>query len=120
MRMELPILLATGLRQIVRVIQHPNAQLEVRLPAYPVGDVDAERGIPPFVSPYATPINEDDRVIVDRPEVQHEAPGVRESSCRHTTSVPAGRVETSVAYPTARGLGSERNHDGTIKGDVSR
>ena len=106
----LPILLASRLRQIERLIlgAHDDHLVAVAGRQHR-GDIGGERGVPTFMPGDKPAIDPDVSPIVDRTEMEHELPAAVGRRDLNGPPVPDHRVVPGVADPARARLRRERD-----------
>ena len=109
MRLELPVLLAARLRQIVRVVlsMHRHCLRARRIEQ--VCDVRPKWRVPAFVRHRKAVVDPDLRRVIDRAEPQDHSTVVRNQ--RELSLVPARAMQSAVADAARSRFGRKRHHD---------
>ncbi len=110
MRIELPILLAARLGQIVRVIfsTHHNCLSALD---QAISNIGMKRGAPSFMLGDEPAVHPNGRAIIDCFEMEEKALASRGRRLGELPAIPARTVETGSAHPTCSYFGSERHLD---------
>ncbi len=111
MSLQLPVLLASGLAQVQRVVVGPNAQLVVTAAVEKRCEIDRERHVAALVAAGQSVVEPYRRLVVDRLEVQDQPLPWRERWWLEASAVPAGGEEATASDPASRRLRRERNID---------
>src|SRR5688500_15162243 len=120
MRFAEPILLTTGLGQILRVVKSPHDDRVRCVTAHKIDYIGTERRIAPLVCHRNRIVHPYRRDVIDRAEVQNQSPTISQIGPRKGTAIPDG-VEKTGFLDSARGcFWSERDRDRAIEADLRR
>src|SRR5688572_5879183 len=101
MRFELPVLLATRLGQVVRVVFGAENDLMPRAREQKIGDIDRKRCVSAFVTTRIRPVDPHPSGVIDRPEhEEYPLPALRRGNL-DGAPVPA-RAEESLGGDSAQ------------------
>ena len=122
-RLELPVLLASRLAEIVGVVLGPHDDVEV---LFEGGHFDREGRVAALVRPDVDAADPHVRAVVDRAEMQKKGAalgvaGARDPRCVDAAAVPDDGAEPGVVDAGERGLGRVGDHDraGELVGDAA-
>jgi hypothetical protein len=119
MWLELPVLLATRLGQVVRVVFGTENDLMLRIREQEIGDIDRKRRIAAFVAARVRPVDPHPSGVIDRPEhEEYPLPALRRGNL-DGASVPARAEESLETDSAQQRLRREGDEDRSIPGDLA-
>ncbi len=119
-RLQLPILLAAGLREIGRVVFGPDHDGLRPLWQKVVGDVRKKGRIAAGVFGREFAVDPNPGAVIDRAEMQDQSLAINQQRCLKGAAVPDIRVKAGIGNAARFRLGAEGNHDLAIPDDVVR
>ena len=120
MRLQLPVLLAARLGQILRVVFDPDDDLEGLGAECARREVDRERRVAADVMADREAAGPHRRFVIDRAEMQQEPFAFAEPRHRNAAPIPAGAKKRCHPDPAGRGLGGERDANRPVPLNMGR
>ena len=111
MRLQLPILLAARLGQILRVVFCADDDRLLPSTTQQLGNVGAERRVSAFVLRGQLIVHPDGRQVIDGAEMQDQPLSRLQLRCPERTSIPAGAKQPRLIHTARRSFRGERNND---------
>jgi hypothetical protein len=121
MRLSLPVLFASRLREVLWIVERADDNLEDAVSCVCRGgrDVCGKRRVSAAMSRNQLVVDPDGRLVINGPEVQEHAAASDECGRGDATAIPTRRVEAKMSHTAGHRLWGERHFDVAVPLDIT-